>query len=105
VQNDGMMEILFGLSARVDLLTDVLDGSTSPHVKEQFLGERTCWGMLDDNLPWAVQKWLNRSRSCLGCGLGWARWSMWYNGAHWRHPANMIERPCMAAMPCVKLLW
>ena len=38
-------------------------------------------------LPWAVQKWLNRSICCLGCGLEWAegctssiifaRWRQW----------------------------
>ena len=30
---------------------------------------------------WAVQKRLNRSRCCLGCGLGWAQWTMhWVGG-------------------------
>jgi len=29
-------------------------------------------------LPWAVQKWPNRSRCHLGCGLVWAQWSMCY---------------------------
>jgi len=28
-----------------------------------------------DILPWAVQKWLNRSICHLGCGLGWAKGS------------------------------
>ena len=27
-----------------------------------------CWSQ-----PWAVLKWLSRSRCCLGCGLGWAQ--------------------------------
>jgi len=47
-------------------------GSRSTHAKGLFLGERTCPGMPDDTLPWAVQKWLNRSRCSWGCWLGWA---------------------------------
>jgi len=31
--------------------------------------------MYDDILQWAVQKWQNRSRCHLGCGLGWAKGS------------------------------
>ena len=31
-------------------------------------------------LRWAVQQRLNRSRCCLGCGLGWAQRSMCYLG-------------------------
>jgi len=46
-----------------------------PHVKGQLLGKRTCLGMPDDTLPWAVQKWLNWSICCLSCGLGWAEGS------------------------------
>jgi len=34
--------------------------------------------MPEDTLMWAVQKWLNRSRCRLGCGLGWAQGSMCY---------------------------
>jgi len=37
------------------------------HAKAQYLGEKTCPGMPNDTLLWAVQKWLNRCR--LGCGL------------------------------------
>ena len=61
--------------------------------------------MLDDTLPWVVQKWLNQLRCLSGCGLGWAEVSMFYMAAHWRHLANTIE-PCAVAMrPYVKLLW
>jgi len=31
---------------------------------------KACSSMPDYTLPWAVQKWLNRSRCRLGCGLG-----------------------------------
>jgi len=71
-------------------------------------GKRTCLHMPYDTLPWAVQKWLNQSIYCLGCG-GWAKGSTstivftrWRQcaltgrhigamRAHWRHLANMIE--------------
>jgi len=48
-------------------------GSRSPCPKLQFLGERTCQGMPNDTVQSAVQKWLNRSRCRLGCGLGLAK--------------------------------
>jgi len=51
----------------------VLDESQMPNEKWQLLGDRTCLGMPDDTLPWAVQKWLNRLICRLGCGLGWAK--------------------------------
>jgi len=38
--------------------------------------KETCirWGSDPDNtLPWAMQKWLNRSRCCLVSALGWAK--------------------------------
>jgi len=59
--------------------------------------------MPNDTLPWAVQKWLNRSRCCLRCGLGWAKRSMCYMGAHWRNLANTIESfLCGGDAPYVK---
>jgi len=39
------------------------------HAKGQFLGKGRAKACLT-TLPGAVQKWLNRSRRCLGCGLG-----------------------------------
>jgi len=59
--------------------------SRCPHAKEQ------CWGkdMPNDTLLWGVQRWLNWSRCHLSCGLGWAKGSMCYMGAHWRHLANV----------------
>jgi len=67
-------------------------GSTSPIGRDNFegggiLGERTC----PTTLPWAVQKWLNRSRCHLGCGLKWVEGSMCYMGAHWRHLTNATD--------------
>jgi len=53
-------------------------GSRSPCEGAVFLGERTCQCMPDDTLPWAVQKWLNRSRCRLDRWLGWAEGSMCY---------------------------
>jgi len=69
-------------------------------------------------LPWAVQKWLNRSICRLACGLGWAEGSTssiiftrlrqcahmgGHIGATWRIRLNC---PCAAAMRSyVKLLW
>jgi len=67
-----MIEMPFGLWTWVDSRKHVLDGAQMPHAKEQLLREKTCQGMPNDTLPWAVQKWLNRSICSLGCGLGWA---------------------------------
>ena len=36
--------------------------------------------MPKDTLPWALQKWLNRFRCRLGCGLAWVQGSMCYMG-------------------------
>jgi len=62
-----------------------------PHAKGKFLGERTCPGIPDDTVSWAVHTWLNRSRWRLDCGLGSAERSMCYTGAHWRLLSNTIE--------------
>jgi len=43
-------------------------GSRWLHTKAICRG-RTCQGIPDDTLPWAVHKWLNRSRCYSGCGL------------------------------------
>jgi len=40
-----------------------------PHAKGQLSGERTCLGMLEDTLPWAVQIWLNQQFG-LWTGMG-----------------------------------
>jgi len=96
-----------GLWTRVSPRYHVLDGeSRSPHAKGQFFGERTCRGMPDNTLPWAVQKWLNRSR-CLGCGLQWAQGSMSYIGCTLAQPGKygwtvQVRRRCGLF---VKLLW
>jgi len=54
--------------------------------KEQFLAERTCPGMPEDTLRWAVQKWLNRPRC--NCSLD--------SGA---------PKEAAAMRPYVKLFW
>jgi len=65
-------------------------GSRSP-CKKAIFRERKCLDMPEDTLSWAVQKWLNRSRCRLGCGLGWTQGSMCYMGVHWRNLANTTE--------------
>jgi len=70
------IEIPCGLWAPVGSKNHVWD--PDPRAKGQFLWERTCKDMLENTFPWAVQKWLNRSRCRLGCGLGWAQRSMCY---------------------------
>jgi len=69
----------------------VLDGSPDrPMQRGHFLGgkhARACTTLLR-----AVQKWLNRSKCHLGCGLRWAQGSMCYMGVHigatWRIRLN-----------------
>jgi len=83
------IEMPFGFWTRVGPRKHVLDGVQFPMRRGKFLGESTCRGMTDDTLPWAVQKWLNRSRCHLGCRLGWAQGSMCYMGC--TLPPNTIE--------------
>jgi len=62
----------FKLWTRMCPRKHVLDEAQIPHAiaKGQLLGERTCLVCLT-TLPWAVQKWLNRSICCrLGCDSG-----------------------------------
>jgi len=81
--------------------------SRSPHTKGQFLGDRTCRGMSDNTLPWAVQKWLNRARWCLGCGFEWAQGSMSYVGCTLAQPGkyDWIVQVRQRCSLFVKLLW
>jgi len=65
------IEMSFGLWTRVGPRKHVFDGAQIPRTKGQLLGVRTCPGMPDDTLLWAVQKWLNRSICRFGCGFGW----------------------------------
>ena len=68
--------------------------SRSSHAKRQFSWERTCPGMHEDTLPWAVQKWLNGLRFEMPFRL-WTRVGpkklVFCWGADWRHLANTIE--------------
>ena len=68
------IEMLFGLRTRVGPGNLVLDGSQISHWKAHF-GEREAHCKVQDFLPWAVQKPLNRSIWRLGFGLWWAEGS------------------------------
>jgi len=72
-----------------------------------FEGGRAPTGKYRDAGPWAVQKWLNRSRCRLRLGLRWAKVNMYYVGVHSGANCSIsLHHPCMAAMrPFVKLLW
>jgi len=60
-------------------------GVQIPHEKGQFWGKVASIVKYRDFLPWDVQKRLNRSICCLGCGLGWAKRSTsWTVFARWR---------------------
>ena len=71
-----------------------------PPCEGAIIRERTCPGMPNDILPWAFQKWLNRSICRLGCGLGWVWRKHIFNHirqvvlmcphrrGHWSHLAN-----------------
>jgi len=69
-KNGWLIEMPFGLSTWVGPRKHVLDGSQIPHAKGQLFEDRTCLGMPDDTLAWAVQKWLNRSICQLVVNLG-----------------------------------
>jgi len=52
----------------------VLDGSPDPPIEGAiFCGKGHPFVKYRDALRSSVQKRLNRSRCCLGCGLGWAQ--------------------------------
>ena len=46
-----LIELLFGLWARMGPRKHVLDGTQIPHVKGQLLGERTCSSMPVNTVP------------------------------------------------------
>ena len=71
------IEMLFGLRTRVGPRNHVLDGVLAQGIFQ----ERTFYGMPDDTVPSAVQKWLNPSIEMLfGLGLGWVQVGMFYVG-------------------------
>jgi len=57
-----------------------------PHAKGNFSMKEHALACLT-----TLQKWLDRSRCCLGCGLWFAKGSMCYMGAYWRNLANTME--------------
>jgi len=65
-------------------------GSRFPHVKEQFLEERTSHGIPNDTAV-SCAKMATPFDMPFGCGLGWAEGSMCYMEARRRHLANAIE--------------
>jgi len=110
-----LIEMLFELRTWVVPENDVFDGGPDPHGKGQFLGKGT---PIARYLPWAVQKWLNRSICCLGGRLGWAKGSTSsIVFARWHQRALMgghigttwwiqLNHPSASAMrPYVNLLW
>jgi len=77
-KTDELIKMPFGLWTWVGPRKHLLHRAQIPRAKGQLLVERTCpgnAGMPYDILLWAVQKWLNQSICCLGCGLGWAKGS------------------------------
>jgi len=93
------IEMLFGIWTWVGPRNHVLDGVQIAPCEGAIFGERTCLGMPDNNLLWAVHKWLKHSRCHLGCGLEWAQGSTCYVGVHigatWRIRLN---HPCSVAV-------
>ena len=91
-------------------------GSRSFHRNGQFLGKGAPIVKYLDFLPWAVQKWLNRSICRFRCGLGWAERSISsIVFARWRQSALIgghiaatwrirLNHPYMVAILYVKLL-
>ena len=82
-------------------------GSISPHEKGKFWGERIVHCKVEDLLPWALQKQLNRSICHMGCELRWAEGSIssiifarWHQCAHMgkHNSATWRIRPNRAQM-------
>ena len=70
-----LIEMQLGLRTWVSPGNHVLDGVQSPRGKGKLLGKGAPIVKYVDLLLWAVQKRLNGSICCLGCGLGWAEGS------------------------------
>jgi len=68
------IQMPFGLRIQVSPGNHVLDGGPGPHIaRGNFEGKGHPIVKYRNTLRSSVQKWLNRSRCCLGCGLGWAQ--------------------------------
>ena len=68
------IEMPFGSRTRVGPGNHVLDGSPDPPIEGAiFCGKGHLFVKYRDALRSSVQKRLNRSRCCLGYGLGWAQ--------------------------------
>ena len=69
-----------------------MGGSSSLHAKGQFLEERTCIGMPDDNAV-SSAKMAEPIKMPLGLRtrIGPGKDVLHRGGAHWRHLANTIE--------------
>jgi len=109
----------FGLWARTCPRNHELDGGPDPPPREwAILGKESSNVRYRDFLPWAVQKWLNRSICRLGCGLAWAeggtssivfaRWCQCAHigghiGAFWRIRLNRLS--AASTRSYVKWLW
>jgi len=84
-----------------------------PPVDGQFWGKGSPIVQYRDLLPWAMQKWLNRSILRLGSGLGWDEGSIssiifatWEGTLAPPGEYIRLNRPSAAAMRSyVKLLW
>jgi len=75
------IEVLFGLRTWVGPRNHVLDGGSDLPMEKGNFGWRRLIIKYRDFLQWAVQKWLNRSRCHLGCGLGWPQGMMYKMGS------------------------
>jgi len=69
-----VMPLPFGLWAETGKRNHKVDGVQIP-MGGEIWGEGAPIVKYRELLPWAVQKWLNRSICRLGCGLRWARGS------------------------------
>jgi len=69
-----LIKMPFGLRTQVRPGNNVLDGGGHiPSWEGHFWGKMAPIAKHTDFLLWAVQKWLNRSISHLGCGIWWAK--------------------------------
>jgi len=72
------IKMLFQLWARVGSRNYVLDGVLICQCEGAIFRGMNMPGCARRHSAVSCAKWLNWSRYCLGCGLGWAEWSMCY---------------------------
>jgi len=71
-------------------MTIIMTHRSTMYVEAAIVTDGTAWSVgLSQSRP--LQKPLNRWRSCLGCGLGWAQGTTYYMGVQISHAETLVR--------------